>query len=100
MVVAGTYDPDSVPRPDNDYLKGKNSVKMTNFKEFVIRSDKGTREQFENLQSEWTHKGRAMDNKMHYMRFYMGFLSQMYIGGGNDGADGYSGARFLTQLES
>jgi hypothetical protein len=41
-----------------------------------------------------------MDNKMHYMRFYMGFLSQMYVGGGNDGADGYSGARFLTQLES
>ncbi|MBR5511886.1 MAG: SEL1-like repeat protein [Bacteroidaceae bacterium] len=100
MVVAGTYNSDSVPRPDNDYLKGKNSVKMTNFKEFVIRSDKGTREQFENLQSEWTHKGRAMDNKMHYMRFYMGFLSQMYIGGGNDGTDGYSGARFLTQLES
>ena len=99
MVVAGAYNPDSVPRPDNDYLKGKNSMKMTNFKEFVIRSDKGTREQFENLQSVWTHKGRAMDNKMHYMRFYMGFLSQMYVIGADD-VDGYPGPRFSDQIVS
>ena len=99
MVVAGAYNPDSVPRPDNDYLKGKNSMKMTNFKEFVIRSDKDTREQFENLQSEWTRKGRAMDNKMHYMKFYLGFLSHMYVGGGDE-KDGYPGMNFIRRIES
>ena len=99
MVVLGEYSSDSVPRPDNDYLKGKNSMKMTNFKEFVIRSDKPTREQFENLQSAWTRKGSAMDNKMHYMRFYLGFLSQMYVNGGDE-KDGYPGVNFHRQLES
>ena len=99
MVVAGAYNPDSVPRPDNDYLKGKNSVKMTNFKEFVIRSDKGAREQFENLQSVWTRKGKAMDSKMHYIRFYMGFLSQMIIPGIDD-VDGFMSERFYKQVSS
>ena len=99
MVVTGAYNPDSVPRPDNNYLKGINSMKMTNFKEFVIRSDKSTREQFENLQSVWTHKGNALDKKMHYIRFYMGFLSQMYVGEGNE-KDGYPGVNFFHQLRS
>ena len=99
MVIAGEYNPDSVPRPDNDYLKGKNSMKMTNFKEFVIRSDKDTREQFENLQSVWTRKGKALDNKMHYIRFYQGFLSHMYVGGGDE-KDGYPGIKFVRLLES
>ena len=72
---------------------------MTNFKEFVIRSDKDTREQFENLQSVWTRKGKALDNKMHYIRFYQGFLSHMYVGGGDE-KDGYPGVNFIRLLES
>lgn len=99
MVVAGAYNPDSVPHPDKEYLKGKNSVKMTNFKEFVIRSDKPTREQFENLQSEWTRKGRALDNKMHYIRFYLGFLSQMVVSSIDD-VDGFASEKFDAQISS
>ena len=97
MVVAGAYNPDSVPRPDNEYLKGKDPVKMTNFKEFVIRCDKDTRDQFFNYQLEWTRKGRSMDSKMHYMRFYQGFLSQMYVTS-SEGADGFSPYNFYRQI--
>ena len=93
MVVLGEYNSDSVPHPDGEYLKGKNPQKMGNFKEFVIRSDKGTREQFENTLSEWTKKGHAMDNKMQYMNFYMGFLTQTGSVTKN-GVDGYSEAKY------
>lgn len=79
MVLAGEYDSDSIPRPDDEYIKGRNPQKMTDFKEFVIRSDVGTREQFENTLSFWTKKGHAMDNKKHYMKFYKGFLSQLCV---------------------
>ena len=88
MVVLGEYSSDSVPHPDSEYIKGKNPQKMGNFKEFVIRSDKPTREQFKNTLSSWTSKGHAMDNKKHYMNFYKGFLSQMGVTAQN-GTDGY-----------
>ena len=97
MVVAGQYSPDSIPRPDNDYLKGKEPKKMTEFKEFVIRSDKPTREQFFNYQSAWTRKGRYLDSKMHYISFYVGFLSQMYVSG-RDGVDGFKPYNFYKNL--
>ena len=97
MVVAGQYSPDSVPRPDDDYLKGKEPKKMTDFKEFVIRSDKATREQFYNYQSNWTRKGRYLDDKMHYISFYLGFLSQMFVSG-TEGVDGYSPYNFYKKL--
>ena len=97
MVVAGQYSPDSVPRPDNDYLKGKEPKKMTEFKEFVIRSDKPTREQFFNYQSAWTRKGRYLDSKMHYISFYLGFLSQLYVLG-REGVDGFKPYNFYKNL--
>ena len=97
MVVLGEYSSDSIPRPDGEYLKGKNPQKMGNFKEFVIRSDKGTREQFENTLASWTKKGHAMDNKMQYMNFYRGFLTQMGVTT-NDGVDGFNGAKYATAV--
>ena len=99
MVIANEYDSDSIPRADYKYLNGKSPKKMTNFKEFVIRSDKGAREQFENLQTRWTQLGSALDNKSNNIKFYLGFLSQMFVSG-TDGVDGYSWDNFYRQLES
>jgi len=97
MVVLGEYSSDSVPNPDSEYIKGQNPQKMGNFKEFVIRSDKPTREQFENTLSSWTKKGHAMDNKKHYMNFYKGFLSQMGVMA-KTGVDGYEYEKYDRAL--
>ena len=92
MVVAGEYNRDSIPHTDKEYIKGKLPQKMGNFKAFVIRSDIGTRKQFKNTIGDWTRKGHALDNKLQYAKFYLGFLSQMSLNtrGGVDGYDGYS----------
>ena len=92
MVVAGEYNRDSIPHPDKEYIKGKLPQKMGNFKAFVIRSDIGTRKQFKNTLGDWTRKGHALDNKLQYAKFYLGFLSQMSLKtrGGVDGYDGNS----------
>ena len=92
MVVAGEYNRDSIPHPDKEYIKGKLPQKMGNFKAFVIRSDIGTRKQFKNTLGDWTRKGHALDNKLQYAKFYLGFLSHMSLNtrGGVDGYDGYS----------
>lgn len=79
MAVLGEYDPDSVPRPDNEYYKGKNVEKMVNFKEFVIRSDEKTRSQFQNAGIQWDRKSSALDSKQPFTKFYLGFLSQSYL---------------------
>ena len=99
MVVDGEYNSESAPRPDNEYIKGRDAIKMTNFKEFVIRSDKATREQFLNYQSVWTRKSTSMDYKMHYIRFYMGFFSQLYVTC-KDGVDGFEGRNFHHKVKS
>ena len=99
MVVDGEYNSESAPRPDNEYIKGRDAIKMTNFKEFVIRSDKATREQFLNYQSVWTQKSTSMDYKMHYIRFYMGFFSQLYVTC-KDGVDGFEGRNFHHKVKS
>ncbi len=106
MVVAGEYSRDSIPTNDDEYLKGKDAQKMGNFKEFVIRSDIGTRKQFENTLGKWTKKGMTLDNKKQYAKFYMGFLSQTNINA-NEGIDGYKKAdvhnalyRTLTRAKS
>jgi len=99
MVVAGNYNSDLIPCEDKDYLKGTDPKKMTNFKEFIIRSDKPTREQFHNYQSAWTRKGRALDIKLHYIKFYLGFLSQMYVPG-TDGVDGFSPYNYYKKLRN
>lgn len=92
MVVLGEYDSKKTPQPDYDYLQGVEPEKMTNFKEFVIRSDIKTREQFENTLNYWGGKGRALDNKTPAQKFYMGFLSQHYVAGGEgiDNCPSYS----------
>lgn len=98
MVVLGKYSPDEVPAPDMEYLRGIPDVdKMTNFKEFVIRSDEKTRLQFENRDIHWTPLGRMMDNKIPVQKFYKGFLSQSYLFTGK-GVDGCPDSRQFHDL--
>ena len=88
MVVLGEYSQSKVPAPDMEYLRGlPNADKMTNFKEFVIRSDEKTRSQFENRATHWTPLTRMLDNKIPIQKFYRGFLSQSYLYSGS-GVDG------------
>lgn len=89
MVVNGAYDSNIAPIPDLEYLRGKiDAEKMMNFKEFVIRSDAKTREQFENTFTYWSNCARALDNKDPLQKFYLGFLSQHYISN-TSGVDGF-----------
>ena len=88
MVVLGEYSPHTVPQPDKEYLRGlPDADKMTNFKEIVIRSDARTREQFENRDTYWAPLANMLDSKISMQKFYLGFLSQMYLYAGN-GIDG------------
>ena len=80
MVVDGEYSSFDVPKVDMAYLRGTPDVdKMTNFKEFVIRSDEKTRAQFENRDNHWEPLTFMMDNKVPVQKFYAGFLSLFYI---------------------
>ena len=101
MVVLGEYSPYTVPQPDREYLRGlPDADKMTNFKEIVIRSDSKTREQFENRDTYWAPLSNMLDNKLAMQKFYLGFLSQMYLfaGGGIDGCP--DGHRFDSALRN
>ncbi|MBO7290103.1 MAG: sel1 repeat family protein, partial [Bacteroidaceae bacterium] len=92
MVVLGDYNHKKTPVPDMEYLRGlPDAEKMTNFKEFVIRSDENTRSQFENRITHWTPLTRMLDNKVPIQKFYRGFLSQSYLYS-SDGIDGCPGA--------
>ena len=101
MVVAGEYDSNSTPRPDNEYLHGKaDAEKMMNFKEFVIRSDEKTREQFENTSNFWVPKGERLDTYYPLQKFYMGFYSRHYVST-TPGIDGFpSYETFNAQLNT
>ena len=101
MVVLGEYSPYTVPQPDREYLRGlPDADKMTNFKEIVIRSDSKTREQFENRDTYWAPLSNMLDNKLAMQKFYLGFLSQMYLYAGN-GIDGCpDGHRFDSALRN
>jgi TPR repeat protein len=80
MVVLGEYSHATVPEPDREYLRGlPDADKMTNFKEFVIRSDEKTRQQFENRLTHWLPLSSMLDNKVPLQKFYLGFLSQSYL---------------------
>ncbi|MBQ5705626.1 MAG: SEL1-like repeat protein [Bacteroidaceae bacterium] len=80
MIVAkGEYHSDSIVRADEEYLKGVFPAKMMNFKEVVIRSDIGTRQQFKNYGSVLAKKQRALELKRKNSVFYEGFLSDMWI---------------------
>ena len=88
MVVLGEYSPNTVPQPDMEYLRGlPDPDKMTNFKEFVIRSDVKTRQQFENKRNQWEPLERMLKTKVPFIKFYSGFLSNMYLFAG-EGIDG------------
>ena len=92
MVVLGDYNHKKTPVLDMEYLRGlPDADKMTNFKEFVIRSDENTRSQFENRSTHWTPLTRMLDNKVPIQKFYRGFLSQSYLYS-SDGIDGCPGA--------
>ena len=99
MVVLGEYDSKKTPTPDDNYLEGKGDAeKMTNFKEFVIRSDQKTREQFENNLNYWTGKANKLDGLAPLQKFYLGFLSQHYVSN-VPGVDGFpEAASFYNQL--
>ncbi len=93
MVVLGEYSPNTVPQPDKEYLRGlPDADKMTNFKEIVIRSDAKTREQFENKHTYWAPLANMLDHKTAMQKFYLGFLSQMYLyaGEGIDNCPNYN----------
>ena len=101
MVVKGEYSPYSVPEPDMDYIRGlPDADKMTNFKEIVIRCDERTRLQFENRDNIWGAWANMLDNKRPVSKFYLGFLSQMYLypGSGIDGCPEYN--MFFNRLMS
>ena len=76
IVVDGIYNPDSIVRQDEEYIKGTDSNRMMHFKEFVIRSDKGTREQFRNDAHMWSKRLPIVDRKG---PFWNGFLTRYYI---------------------
>ena len=100
MVVLGEYSPYTVPQPDKEYLRGlPDADKMTNFKEIVIRSDVKTREQFKNGDGYWAPLANMLDNKVAMQKFYLGFLSQMYLYAGNgiDGCPDYN--RFYSAIK-
>lgn len=99
MVVLGEYDSKLVPRPDDEYMHGNGDAeKMMNFKEFIIRSDLKTREQFENTLNYWTPKARKLDIMTPVQKFYIGFLSQHYVSN-KPGIDGFpSSHNFMRDL--
>ena len=100
MVVLGEYSPYTVPQPDKEYLRGlPDADKMTNFKEIVIRSDAKTRELFKNGDAYWAPLANMLDNKIAMQKFYLGFLSQMYLFAGNgiDGCPDYN--RFYSDIK-
>ena len=76
IVADGFYNPDSIARPNEEYIKGTDAAKMMDFKEFVIRSDKGTREQFKNYAAIWARRSDIMAQKG---KFWRGFLSHCHI---------------------
>ena len=80
MIVAkGEYNHDSIMRPDEEFLHGINPEKMMNFKEVVIRSDIGIRQQFRNEGGLLAKEKLALENKRQEWMFYFGFLDHLYI---------------------
>ncbi|MBQ3121972.1 MAG: SEL1-like repeat protein, partial [Bacteroidaceae bacterium] len=79
IVVKGEYNADSIVRPDREYIHGINPEKMMNFEEVVIRSDIGTRKQFQ-------RRGEVIEREQNVLRikhweseFYYGFLGWLCI---------------------
>ncbi|MBE6302593.1 MAG: hypothetical protein E7089_01495 [Bacteroidales bacterium] len=77
IVPQGEYSSDAIPIEDKEYIKGKDPIKMMNFKEIVIRSDEPTLQQFKN--EGWYNQRTAFLNKGKFRSFYFGFLLRSSI---------------------
>ena len=90
IVPQGEYSSEKVPVEDKEYIKGKDPIKMMNFKEIVIRSDNPTTSQYKN--ERWEQQRNAYLNKHVYRSFYFGFLLRASISTQDDKQiDGYPG---------
>ena len=79
MVVDGEYHSDSIPKPDFDYIKGVDPVKMMNFSEIIIRSDENTRNLFGKGRRTASNRRRNR-GAYDYSDYYDSFVGQMPIG--------------------
>ena len=90
IVPQGEYSSDAIPIEDKEYIKGKDPIKMMDFKEIVIRSDEPTLQQFKN--EGWYNQRTAFLNKGKFRSFYFGFLLRASITPQDDKLiDGYPG---------
>ena len=90
IIPQGEYSSEKVPVEDKEYIKGKDPIKMMNFKEIVIRSDNPTTSQYKN--ERWEQQRNAYLNKHVYRSFYFGFLLRASISTQDDKQiDGYPG---------
>ena len=117
MVVKGEYNSNDTPVEDTEYLKGKEPIKMMNFKEFVIRNDEKTLKMFENEETNNTPVTNSDDpasiqrvkfnrssylNKRHFRPFYYGFLLKSSVTPQDDKQiDGYPGyLKFRNEMRT
>ena len=90
IVPQGEYSSEDIPLEDKEYIKGKDPIKMMDFKEIVIRSDEPTLKQFRN--ERWYGQRSAFLNKGKFRSFYFGFLLRSSITPQDDKEiDGYPG---------
>ena len=117
MVVKGEYNSNDTPVEDTEYLKGKEPIKMMNFKEFVIRNDEKIMKLFENEETNNTPVTDSDDpasiqrvkfnrssylNKRHFRPFYYGFLLKSSVTPQDDKQiDGYPGyLKFRNEMRT
>ena len=90
IVPQGEYSSETIPIEDKEYIKGKDPIKMMDFKEIVIRSDEPTLKQFRN--EHWYNQRSTFLNKGKFRSFYFGFLLRASITPQDDKLiDGYPG---------
>ena len=117
MVVKGEYNSNDTPVEDTEYLKGKDPIKMMNFKEFVIRNDEKIMKLFENEETNNAPVTNSDDpasiqrvkfnrssylNKRHFRPFYYGFLLKSSVTPQDDKQiDGYPGyLKFRNEMRT
>ena len=117
MVVKGEYNSNDTPVEDTEYLKGKEPIKMMNFKEFVIRNDEKIMKLFENEETNNAPVTNSDDpasiqrvkfnrssylNKRHFRPFYYGFLLKSSVTPQDDKQiDGYPGyLKFRNEMRT
>ena len=117
MVVKGEYNSNDTPIEDTEYLKGKDPIKMMNFKEFVIRNDEKIMKLFENEETNNAPVTNSDDptsiqrvkfnrssylNKRHFRPFYYGFLLKSSVTPQDDKQiDGYPGyLKFRNEMRT